>query len=85
MVSNMKTTIDIADDIFLRAKTAACERGVSFRTMVMLGLSLALESEEQCQNVKIKPITFKGNGLTPEFQNAGWSKIRDAAYGDILA
>jgi len=81
----MKTTIDIADDVFLRAKTAAFERGVSFRTMVMLGLSLALESEEQCRVVKIKPVTFKGNGLTPEFQNAGWSKIRDAAYGDVLA
>jgi len=81
----MKTTIDIADDLFLRTKSAAFERGMSFRTMVMLGLSLVLESEAQCQGVKIKPITFKGKGLTPEFQNAGWSKIRDAAYGEPLA
>jgi len=80
MVSNMKTTIDIADELFLRTKAAAFERGMSFRNMVMLGLSLALESEVKA--VKIKPVTFQGNGLTPEFQNAGWSQIRDAAYGE---
>ena len=34
---------------------------------------------------KIKPVTFQGNGLTPEFQNVDQSKIRDAAYGDSLA
>ena len=85
MVSNMKTTIDIADDIFLRTKTAANERGMSFRSMVLLGLSLVLESEEHGHTVKIKPVTFKGNGLTPEFQNASWGKIRDVAYGEALA
>ena len=84
MVSNMKTTIDIADDIFLRTKTVATERGMSFRSMVLLGLSLVLESEEYGRTVKIKPVTFKGKGLSSEFQNASWSKIRDVAYGEAL-
>ena len=79
MVAHMKTTLDIADDLFLRTKSVAVKRGMTFREMVMQGLSLALESEHGA--VKIKPVTFKGKGLTPEFQNAGWSKIRDAAYG----
>jgi len=80
MVSHMKTTLDIADDLFLRTKSVANKRGVTFRDMVMQGLSLVLESESRA--VKIKPVTFKGKGLSPEFQNAGWSKIRDTAYGE---
>ena len=79
MVSHMKTTIDIADDLFFRTKSAASQRGMSFREMVMQGLSTLLESRERA--VKIKPVTFKGNGLSPEFRGAGWGKIRDAAYG----
>jgi len=79
MVAHMKTTLDIADDLFLRTKSVAVKRGMTFREMIMQGLSLTLESEYGA--VKIKPVTFKGKGLTPEFQNAGWSKIRDAAYG----
>ncbi|MCL1920713.1 MAG: hypothetical protein FWG50_06495 [Kiritimatiellaeota bacterium] len=54
---------------------------MSFRSMVMLGLSLALDSEAHRRTKKIKPVTFKGKGKTPAFQNAGWSAIRDAAYG----
>jgi len=81
MVYNMKTTIDIADDLFLRTKSAASERGMSFRSMVMLGLSLALDSDAQCRATKIKPVTFKGNGKPPAFQGVGWQEIRDAAYG----
>ena len=85
MVCNMKTTIDIADGLFLQTKEAAFARGMSFRDMVMLGLVLALDSETQRHPVKIKPVTFRGSGLTPEFQNAGWGAIRDAVYGEPLA
>ncbi len=30
---------------------------------------------------RLKQVVFKGRGLSPEFKNANWRKIRDAAYG----
>ena len=29
----------------------------------------------------IEPVTFKGNGLSPEFKDASWDKIREAIHG----
>ncbi len=29
----------------------------------------------------IKPVTFGGKGLQPEFRAKGWDAIRDALYG----
>jgi len=28
----------------------------------------------------VKPVTFRGRGLAPEFRGARWARIRDAAY-----
>lgn len=76
----MKTTIDIADDLFLRSKQLCKERGLTFRELLCEGLLYALEKRSAAPATKIQPVTFKGEGLAPEFQQASWSAIRDAAY-----
>ena len=30
--------------------------------------------------IKCEPVVFKGNGLTPEYQQATWSKTRETIY-----
>lgn len=76
----MKTTIDIADDLFLRSKQMSKERGVTLRELLSEGLVYALEKHSAETTPCINPVTFKGRGLAPEFRQASWGAIRDAAY-----
>ena len=79
-MAHMKTTIDIADDIFLRSKRLAREQGVTLRELLSEGLACALEKRAAKPATRVKAVTFKGKGLAPEFRQVSWGTIRDAAY-----
>jgi hypothetical protein len=76
----MKTTIEIADDLFERAQRTARREKTTFRALTERGLRLVLE-EKEARPKKLPPLaSFGGEGLTDEFKNAGWDKIRDEIY-----
>ena len=74
----MKTTIDIADNIFLRAKERARREDITLKALVERGLARVLE--EEAEGSVVRPVTFGGEGLDPEFEGASWDKIREAIY-----
>ena len=77
----MKTTIEIADDLFERAQRVARREKTTFRSLAEQGLRLVLkEKQAKSAKWKWKPVTFRGSGLTEEFKNASWDKIRDEIY-----
>ena len=77
----VKTTIEIADDLFARAQRVARMEKTTFRALTEQGLRLVLkEKQARPAKWKWKPVTFKGDGLTDEFKNASWEKIRDEIY-----
>jgi hypothetical protein len=77
----MKTTIEIADDLFERAQRLARKEKTTFRALTERGLRLVLSSKQTVTRKKLPPlVTFRGKGLTREFQNASWEKIRDEIY-----
>ena len=77
----MKTTIEIADDLFERARRMARKEKTTFRALTEQGLRMVLkEKKSKPQKWKWKPVTFRGDGLTDEFKNAPWEKIRDEIY-----
>ena len=77
----MKTTIEIADDLFERAKRVARKEKTTFRSLAEQGLRLVLKDKQQNHPRKLPPlVTFRGRGFTDEFKNAGWDKIRDEIY-----
>lgn len=78
MVAHMKTTIEIADGLLLRAKARAREKHITLRSLIEQSLSATLD--QPVRAVQVKPVTFKGNGLSREFEDASWNKIRDAIY-----
>ena len=80
MVTHMKTTIDIADDLLLRSKQVSKEQGVTLRELLSEGLDYALRKRAAAPATRVKAVTFKGKGLAPEFRCAPWNTIRDAAY-----
>ncbi|HEV8260148.1 MAG TPA: hypothetical protein VGQ19_05240 [Burkholderiales bacterium] len=77
----MKTTIEIADDLFERAQRLARKEKTTFRALTEQGLRLVLkEKQARPAKWKWKPLVVQGGGLTAEFKNAGWDKIRDEIY-----
>lgn len=78
----MKTTIEIADDLFERAQRLARKEKTTFRSLTEQGLRLVLkEKQGKSPKWKWKPLVVKGGeGLTDEFKNAPWEKIRDEIY-----
>ena len=77
----MKTTVEIADDLFERAQQLARKEKTTFRSLAEQGLRLVLKAKQsKPAKWKWKPLVVKGGGLTKEFQNASWEKIRDETY-----
>ena len=75
----MKTTIEIADDLFERAQRFARKEKTTFRSLTEQGLRLVLEGK-QSKPKRLPPLVTVPGGLTDEFKNAPWEKIRDEIY-----
>ncbi len=76
----MKTTVDIASSILSRSKELARRENATLRSLVEEGLELVLAERQVRRKNPVKPVTFRGRGLTPQYRNASWDRIRDAAY-----
>ena len=81
MGTHMKTTIDIADQLLTEAKQWAVSEGTTVRALVEAGLRKVLsERQRPTKAFQLRKSTFKGAGLQPELQGAGWERLRDMAY-----
>lgn len=81
MVSNMKTTIDIADALLVEARELAERKQTTLKALVESGLRRVIdENSGAAKPFRLKKHTFKGEGLHPEVQDADWSEIRRRAY-----
>jgi len=78
----MRTTIEIADDLFLRAKDLAEREHVTLRSLTEEGLRQVLESRCRRTLVKLSPVTVKGTGVRAEWRDASWAQVRELIYGD---
>lgn len=81
MIVYMKPTVDIADDLLLRAKQEAKSSQTTLRSLIEQGLREVLGRSNRGDDRPITPVTFRGNGLQPAFGGKGWEAIRDAVYG----
>jgi hypothetical protein len=78
---NMKTTIEIADDLFERAQRLARKQKTTFRAVTEAGLRLVLDGKQLKHPRKLPPlVTFGGGGPTDEFKDWNWNQLRDEIY-----
>lgn len=77
---HMKTTIDMADSLYLDARRAAEEDGTTLRALVEEGLRFVLRRRETRQPFTLRDASFGGAGLAPELADADWAAIRQRAY-----
>jgi hypothetical protein len=77
----VKTTIEIADDLFERAQKQALKDKTTFRAITEEGLRLALTKREQPKKRKLPPLMSFGNpGDKPLMDLSNWDLIRDEIY-----
>jgi Arc/MetJ family transcription regulator len=75
-----KTTIDISDSLLAEAKEVAAREGTTLRALVESGLRAAIDRRTRRERFRLRDASVDGDGLQPEFRDAGWDRIRDAAY-----
>jgi hypothetical protein len=76
----MKTTIEIADDLFVRAQKLARKEKTTFRALTEQGLRLVLKARASAPQ-KLSPlVTVRGRGLSEAFSDAPWDRVRDEIY-----
>jgi hypothetical protein len=80
MVTHMKTTLEISDNLFRRAKKLAEREGKTFKAVIEEALVTRLEAREQAAAPYLLEIPVVSGEITPEFLNAPWEKIRDELY-----
>jgi hypothetical protein len=78
----LKTTIEISDTIFEHAKALAAREGTTVRALVEDGLRQLLKSRRGAARFVLRDASVGGQGVQPEFEDAGWERIRGAIYGD---
>ena len=75
----MKTTVEIADDLFTEAKALTSRSGLSFRSLVETGLRQVLEARRTgSRPFRLRKRAFGGRGLA---DNLDWKTIREKIYG----
>ncbi len=78
----MKTTIEIQDDLLERSKRLARQEGTTLRVIIEESLQLALRARARKRRQPFAVQPFVGDGLAPQFQSAGWERIREEIYRD---
>ena len=82
MTTHMKTTIELPDTLFKEARRYAEAHHITMKTLVEQGLRTVLTGQQAQAPFKLCDASVSGNGLNPEFQNAGWEQIRETLYED---
>jgi hypothetical protein len=80
----MKTTVDLPEVLVHEAQEVARAEGTTLRALVEDGLRAALARRRSGRRFQLADASVDGNGLRPEFQDAGWDELRSAIYGDRL-
>ena len=80
MVSHMKTTINIADDLLEKAKRQARREQKTLREVVEEALRLRLSGEQAPRPFRLKRHSFEGKGLQSGIAEGDWQQVRDLIY-----
>jgi hypothetical protein len=75
----MRTTVDLPDSLFERAKRTAAKRGITLRRLVEDAVRRYV-TEPKPDAFQLEDVSFKGTGLAPELDWSEWGRIRDLAY-----
>ncbi len=76
----MKTTVEIAEDLFARTREVAQREGTTLRALIEEGLRTALARRERRASYQWPDLSVTGEGLSPEMAEGSWETLRDRIY-----
>ena len=76
----MRITVDIADPLFDGITRLAAQESTTLDDLVDAGLRHILRQRQSARAFVLRDARVGGRGLQPEFRDANWERIRDAAY-----
>ncbi len=76
----MKTTVEIPNTLLAEARKVASREGTTLKALIQDGLRRVLAERKRPMRFRLRDVSFKGQGLQPEFADASWEQIRDAIY-----
>jgi hypothetical protein len=79
-LAHMKTTVEIADELFARAREVARHEGTTLRALIEEGVRTVLALREQRTPYQWPDLSVGGEGLAPEVAAGSWELIRDRIY-----
>ena len=79
----MRTTIDIPDELFRRAKSEAALRGRKLKDLVEEGLRRVLEKEQPAAEAEPKPLPRKPRPGSLHDLMKGWCGVDDEGPPDL--
>ncbi len=82
MVTHMKTTVELPDELLRAAQSIARAEGTTLKSLLEEGLRAVLERHRGGGQFALPDASVDGRGLLPEFADASWATIREASYGD---
>jgi hypothetical protein len=79
----MKTTVEIEDRLFERAKAEALRRKTTLRRLIEAGLRHELTRPPKAGKFRLRDASFKGGGgLMPGVDFSNWEQMHELTYGD---
>jgi hypothetical protein len=82
LLAIMKTTVEISGPLLREVRKLAARQGVTLRALIERGLHRVIAETRSGTPFKLRRASFKGRGLQPEFRDASWDRLRDAAFED---
>ena len=80
MLRHMRTSLDLPDALFAKAKRLAQARGTTLRELAIEGLEAVLERHRRRAPFRLQDASFGEGGLTDGLDETDWDRIRDLAY-----
>ena len=79
---SVKTTLDIHDELLLRAKRHAQRTGRPLRAVVEEGLRQVLAEPSPGPRYRLPDLSFGNAGDEDPLESHSWQDLRDIIYGD---
>jgi predicted transcriptional regulator len=80
MVSSMKTTVNLPDELLREAQELARRERTTLRELIETGLRTVVKQRSGTTRFVLEDASVDGAGLQPAFRGASWEQIRDEIY-----
>ena len=84
MMTHMKTTVELPDELLREVQRLARAEGTTMRSLMEEGLREVIARHLAAGRFTLRDASVPGEGVSSQFADATWAQLREAAYGDRL-